>query len=1271
MRRLPVFVVVMALGFGSASSARAQATWTGSTATTWNNAAAWSTGSVPTASTAVVLQPSAAVNMTIPNTVIATATSVNFASASNMTLVISDGGRLNVGGAIADTGAGNASMVVNNTTAANAATVLTATSIALYDFSFNGGGNQFLRLTNADVALALQMNIGSASGTATYRQAGGSLSVANGSYGLTLIEASSANPTGTATFILDGGRVSADRIGVANANGNNGAVARYAANGTFRFLSGTVQPREGQSTFFQNGSARSSGATTDTQFNTSKPLSIELSGTGVNEFNATGSIWVTQSAQIRNVAGQAGSLLKTGSQNLILTGDGPVAVNDWTGASTVRDGSISVNFSQIAGTATSSGTTALANAYSPASQLVLDGGGFQLTGRANAAASSQTNRSINAASYNLTVTSTAGLVVGQAVTNPNLPAGTYIRRITNATTVELNAMITGTTNLTGQTFDFAAANFTNSQTVNDVLLQQTGTVTVSPAGDSTLLSFGTVSGPAGFVKAGTGTLRLTGPLSYSGTTNLSAGTIDFALGSGTTTLAGSVIGSGTFLKTGNGTMIIGGVGNTFTGPLSVTAGTLQIGTASTANVSTQALGVTSAVTVAAGANLVFKNGNAIQNASSLLVSGTISTDVAGVTGGGFVNKLGNGPITMSGGAILANSGGNSSNFQSYALGGDVTVGGSGPSTLSVAPGALATAAGVHLTWNTAEGTTRTFTVADATGDASADLIVSARLINTANTLAATNLSKAGLGTMLLSASNAYTGATTVGAGILDFNTLDALRNTSGVTIAGGATLRYSGASGAFDRPITVTAGSGTGTVRNSSGGLLTLSGNLSKDNSVLRLTGGAFNVTGTISGTTPGASDLLVDGTSSVTLSAVNTYDGPTFVIESSTLTYGVANAIPATSVVNLGNASSQGTLNMNGFTGAIGGLAFGSGGGTLRLAATSTSAPVLTAATGTMNLANGTLDLAGSGTSAGLYRVLSAQSITGAFSGTTGLDSAYRILATGSTLDLQQRAVLGSLSITNTTTSIITGGAAAFTYSVANNALSGGAALSFTGTGLSNIAGTSNGTAAAGGSSGAISGLSFTGTSIGAGQLGTFTVSDPAAFGVTSLTGTVSVNVLDHALPGFQAAGITDAYTQDVLNIDFGSIDQTAGMQNFTYNLLNLASQTYGAELTAGLDFTGVTADGDGFASGLTTFNNLVGGGTSSLFTLSFTPTGQGTFSKQFTLSFSDNRSLAGASARRDLTINAQVIVVPEPTALALAAMAAAWCGARALRRRRPGVAA
>jgi fibronectin-binding autotransporter adhesin len=516
------------------------------------------------------------------------------------------------------------------------------------------------------------------------------------------------------------------------------------------------------------------------------------------------------------------------------------------------------------------------------------------------------------------------------------------------------------------------------------------------------------------------------------------------------------------------------------------------------------------------------------------------------------------------------------------------------------------------------------------------------------------------GVVQFSAANTYTGATNVNAGTLAFDRVSALNSSSGIGIAAGSILDYTGTAGTLSRNVTVSS-SGTGTIRNSGGQALTLSGTLTKDGRVLRLTGGQFDVTGQIVGASAN-SDLLVDGTSTVTLSAANSYNGPTFVNQSSNLIVGVNDAIPSNSVVTLGNAITTGTLTLGSNTDAIGGLSFGGAGGTLRLATTSTSSAPLTAATGTMTLTNGTLDLAGSGSTAGLYRVLSAQSISGTFASITGTSAAYQVLTTSSSVNYQQRAVLGAVSVTNPVVSIITGGSAAFTYSVANSALSGGASLGFTAAGLSNVAGSSSGTATAGGPSGAISGLVFTGTSVGSGQTGEFTVNAPTAFGATTATGTVAVTVLDHALPGFLAAGIADPYSSGTLNINFGSIDESAGVQNFTYSLLNLASQTYGAGLTAGLDFTGVTADGDGFASGLTTFNNLVGGGTSSLFTFTFTPSGQGSFNKQFTLSFSD-QNLSGASTRRDLTIVGNVIVVPEPGAIALAGVGIAlvcWTAAR-----------
>ena len=254
----------------------------------------------------------------------------------------------------------------------------------------------------------------------------------------------------------------------------------------------------------------------------------------------------------------------------------------------------------------------------------------------------------------------------------------------------------------------------------------------------------------------------------------------------------------------------------------------------------------------------------------------------------------------------------------------------------------------------------------------------------------------------------------------------------------------------------------------------------------------------------------------------------------------------------------------------------------------------------------------------------------------------------------------------------IIVGGSSTITAALINNTTgrTNPDSVTYSGLGVGNgvVLGSTSGTGIVAGGTSTTMGV-FTTVTAGTYSFGpSVTAATNSTLGTAALAGgttSATVTVLDHALPGFLAAGISNAYTQDVLNINFGSIDESAGVQNFTYNLLNLASQASGAGLTAGLDFTGVTADGSGFSSGLSTFSNLFAGGTSSQFTLSFAPSGQGTFSKAFTLSFSDNQSLSGASARRDLTINAQVIVVPEPTSMALAGIgiaATAW----ALRRRR-----
>ena len=122
----------------------------------------------------------------------------------------------------------------------------------------------------------------------------------------------------------------------------------------------------------------------------------------------------------------------------------------------------------------------------------------------------------------------------------------------------------------------------------------------------------------------------------------------------------------------------------------------------------------------------------------------------------------------------------------------------------------------------------------------------------------------------------------------------------------------------------------------------------------------------------------------------MNTYDGPTLVNQASNLIVGISNAIPNTSRVTLGNPTTTGTLTLGSFSDSIAQLIFSGSGGTLAMAAATTASVQLVTGTTLTLGSNARLDLTGSGTTAGLYRLVSASSITGTFASVTGLDSNY-----------------------------------------------------------------------------------------------------------------------------------------------------------------------------------------------------------------------------------------------------------------------------------------
>jgi autotransporter-associated beta strand protein len=139
-----------------------------------------------------------------------------------------------------------------------------------------------------------------------------------------------------------------------------------------------------------------------------------------------------------------------------------------------------------------------------------------------------------------------------------------------------------------------------------------------------------------------------------------------------------------------------------------------------------------------------------------------------------------GDVTLNGGT-LSQSSSDTGNYLGYQFKGDITVTGTVASNIQ-SPAGKAN----HLSSDTL------FTVADVTGDAAPDLIVSTALTNQSGDFgnAAGGLSKSGPGTMTLDGFNTYTGTTKVLGGVLSISS-PSLSDTAGVEIATGAVLDLS------------------------------------------------------------------------------------------------------------------------------------------------------------------------------------------------------------------------------------------------------------------------------------------------------------------------------------------------------------------------------------------------------------------------------------------------------------------------------------------------
>lgn len=400
-------------------------------------------------------------------------------------------------------------------------------------------------------------------------------------------------------------------------------------------------------------------------------------------------------------------------------------------------------------------------------------------------------------------------------------------------------------------------------------------------------------GNASLTKTDLGTLILSGTNSYSNGTTISGGTLQ--LGAGGTTgsiigdvtdngtlafnrsnsyaFAGNISGGGGVNQIGSGTTTLSGT-NSYSGGTMVTAGTLQAGSAS-------AFGTNSAVTVASGATLDLAGfSNAI---GSLAGGGTVTSGVAGgatlTTGGdntstsfsgsiqdglGVVTltKTGAGALTLTGASSY--SGGTTLTAGSLVIGNDNAL---GSGDLSMAAGttlAFLGSGNFTLANNIAISGDPTFSVASGTVQTISGVIADGGSPGT--------LEKEGAGTLVLSATNSYTGATNINAGTLEVD--GSIASSSLTTVNSGAALSGVGTVGATQ----INAG-GILLPGNSAGGTLTVSGNLTMNSSSFY----AVQISPTQSARTQVNGTATLNGATVVVTPQLGTYAAHTYTILTAT----------------------------------------------------------------------------------------------------------------------------------------------------------------------------------------------------------------------------------------------------------------------------------------------------------------------------------------------------------------------------------------------------
>ncbi len=468
------------------------------------------------------------------------------------------------------------------------------------------------------------------------------------------------------------------------------------------------------------------------------------------------------------ISGSGYSLTKAGAGTLTLGGS-----NTYSGGTTLSAGQLNINNAHAlgSGTFTISGGT-IGNTSGAAITLSTNNaenwnGNFTFAGTndlnlGTGAVTMSSSRTVTVASNNLTV---RGAISGSGYSLTKAGAGTL-------TLGGANSYSGGTTLSAGQlNLNNAAALGTGALTIS------TGTIGNTSGAAITLSTNNAQTWSGNFTFAGANDLNLgTGAVTMNASRTVT-------VASNNLTVGGAISGSGYSLtKAGTGTLTLGGA-NTYSGGTTLSAGQLNLNNAA-------ALG-TGALTI---------SGGTIGNTSGAAI--TLSTNNAQTWSGNFTFagannlNLGTGAVAMSSSRTVTVASNN------LTVGGVIS--GSGYSLTKAGAGALILSGSDTYTGGTTiSAGTLQIGAGGATGSINGTSAVTDNGVLAFNLSGSSTFSKVvsgsgnvsalGPGTLILSASDTYSGGTTVGGGTLQLGNAAALGSTSGAAaVSSGATLDLHG-----------------------------------------------------------------------------------------------------------------------------------------------------------------------------------------------------------------------------------------------------------------------------------------------------------------------------------------------------------------------------------------------------------------------------------------------------------------------------------------------